>query len=179
MSSWKPKYLVLAPFRDTSTDLQLLIYDQRDLSNPPKHRIVLADARIDSKVSSFKWLSKGAIPFVIVANTRKFYLAANTKTDFDEWMELIKPENKYSPSASVSTRISRHRGRDEDVRSVYSATSEYPFDDCASVASTCRTQYLDETRSNVSNVDTLSFYADPILTPYELTLMGEQAPARK
>ncbi|KAL2918972.1 hypothetical protein HK105_201242 [Polyrhizophydium stewartii] len=64
---------------------------------------------------------------------------------------------------------------DDDARSVYSAAdSEYydnddDNDDAVSVAS--------GVSFASSRVDTLSFYSDPVLTPYELTVMGDPSAA--
>lgn len=70
LAPWKQKYVVVAARRDTD-DMQLLIYDQRDISNPPKHRLILSDCRVDAIETSFKRLKKGAVPFTVHANSRK------------------------------------------------------------------------------------------------------------
>jgi hypothetical protein len=65
-------------------------------------------------------------------------------------------------------------GRDDwDARSCYSVTSEYPEEDDEKSVTTAHSRKEDQ-MSNVSNLDTLSFYSDPILTPYELTVMGDR-----
>ncbi|KAI8911121.1 translation initiation factor eIF3 subunit 135-domain-containing protein, partial [Gorgonomyces haynaldii] len=170
LAQWKTKYLVLCPYRDS--DLQLLVFDQRDTSKPPKHRIILSEARIDAhgQMGAFKLLAKGATPFTISGNGRKFYFATHTKIELDDWMQYF--EIKRRPRQATQSE-------NWDTRSVYSVATEYQHDDdCVSVVSgmtrmTTNTRYEDDVKSAVSNVDTLSFYADPILTPYELSLMGD------
>ena len=71
LAQWKQKYIVLVPQRE---GLELCVYDQRDTSLPPKHRIKLSEARVDTQtktLGTFKFLKKGATPFTIFANTRK------------------------------------------------------------------------------------------------------------
>ncbi|KAI8925077.1 hypothetical protein BC831DRAFT_512763, partial [Entophlyctis helioformis] len=109
---WRQKYLVLS--LDTSTSRQasvspasatagpayvLSIYDDRDLSKPPKHEIVVADMRVDTgdgvntktgaSASGFSGLRKGTVPFVLFSNKRKFHLAAQTQTDREEWLQAL------------------------------------------------------------------------------------------
>ncbi|EPZ35990.1 hypothetical protein O9G_004809 [Rozella allomycis CSF55] len=79
-SSWKPKWIVLYD----SPVLTLHIYDQRSHASPPyqaKHII-----------NPLKLKRCG---FVIITGERKFYLAANTIEERDEWLEILKSKCTY------------------------------------------------------------------------------------
>ncbi|KAJ3288645.1 hypothetical protein HK104_008043 [Borealophlyctis nickersoniae] len=119
ISHWRLKYLVLLP-RDpassaaahTSThgtsssssskcDFVLQIFDQVDQIRPPKHEIYLRDAQVHvpgTTVSQAKFagLKRGAAGFVVYTRQRKFYFAAQTKGDRDDWLSILQPDSHNS-----------------------------------------------------------------------------------
>ncbi|KAI8588718.1 hypothetical protein BDZ88DRAFT_177724 [Geranomyces variabilis] len=212
LSHWRLKYVVLS--ETNSGEAKLLVYDQVDQSRPPKHEIWLHGATIDvltgSKTGGSK---KGSAPFVVADRKRKFYFAAQTRGDRDDWLAILKPDpSSHIPAsdprrATINGRsISRQSGRNgsptmrrsnsvryrsysrqrdsDDTISVRSfetsvsgadimdnsdAVSVYSMASSRAVGST-----LEDGGSSIasSRVDTLSFCSEPVLTPQELTLMG-------
>ncbi|KAH6561962.1 hypothetical protein BASA62_009480 [Batrachochytrium salamandrivorans] len=116
-AKWRKKFLVLS-LDTTRTGLKgqdaryvLFLYEDRDMSKPPKHEIEVSDLRIDStgngaglgsSVSS--GLKKHTAPFIIYSNKRKFYLAAQVQIDRDEWLELLTRLSSKSPSGRAQTQ---------------------------------------------------------------------------
>ncbi|KAI8816801.1 translation initiation factor eIF3 subunit 135-domain-containing protein [Fimicolochytrium jonesii] len=218
LAHWRLKYLVLVGSPDSyGSPMKLLVYDQVDQSRPPKHEIALRDASVDElagpKVASVK---KGAAPFLIVDKKRKFYFAAQTRGDRDDWFAILKPaplkprhpsaagqrratisgrNHSSRPGLSPTLRRSnsslRYRSfscqRDDDAMSTCSfetsASGMDPMDnsDAVSVYSIASSRgnssTLDDGRSSVasSRFETLSFCSEPVLTPQELTLMGNSS----
>ncbi|KAI9014870.1 translation initiation factor eIF3 subunit 135-domain-containing protein [Gaertneriomyces semiglobifer] len=213
LTHWRQKYLVLSG-DDRNAPYKLSIYDQVDQSKPAKHEVLIGEARVEAlseaKVSGLK---KGAAPFVVIAQQRKFYFAAQTRTDRDAWVAaLCAGGSRSTPSSghnqerratinhtfraphgldhhrplyrsgSVKYRTPSRR-LDDDAVSVYSFATSMDNDDAASVytsmsrtSSFCQKDYGDETRSIASSrLETLSFCSEPVLTPQELTLMGNSS----
>ncbi|KAI8895724.1 translation initiation factor eIF3 subunit 135-domain-containing protein [Globomyces pollinis-pini] len=198
LALWRPKYMVLVPL---PKGLVLWIYDDRDQTKLPKHEILVNELRLESKPVKFARLPKGAVSFTITANTRKFYLATHNRGDYDEWFDLLIPKRvehqQTTPPApqggfesqvaglwrSVSRQTMRaKRPIDDDARSVYSVASQGDEEDMMSVVSgttrTASTFALEKEEGSTvsSTVETLSFCSEPVLTPYELTLMGVEKP---
>ncbi|RKO86164.1 hypothetical protein BDK51DRAFT_47193 [Blyttiomyces helicus] len=96
LAQWRPKYLVL-------TDTYLQIHDQNDPSRPPKHLVRIADAVIECGDGSGKGGGGrgGGAPFVVHAKDRKFYFAANTRGDRDDWLLHLDPNLVPSPPGST------------------------------------------------------------------------------
>jgi hypothetical protein len=175
LASWKPKYLKVVQDKNSNEHI-LMIFDQRDTTKSAKHACKTSDIKITSDNGAFKRLKRGACPFTLFANSRKFYLAAHTRAEFDDWMNVLAPRNRgmlSSPSFSsqmsappLPPRQSRYfQNRDDsDAKSVYS-NYEYTEneDDAISVASsysraTSATQYEDDRASNVSGLETLVLF---------------------
>lgn len=77
---------------------------------------------------------------------------ASRQKNYDDW----DARSVYSVATTA------HGAREDDMVSVVSTASRYtPFPQDADI------------ESLVSNVDTLSFYNEPILSPYELTTIAE------
>ncbi|TPX68750.1 hypothetical protein SpCBS45565_g02959 [Spizellomyces sp. 'palustris'] len=198
ITHWRLKYLVL--LASDENDARLQIFDQVDQSRPPKHEIWLRDASV--AVWDGSGAKKGSAPFVVVDRKRKFYFAAQTKGERDDWLAILQPSidaplqtakpthhrratitsRTFSPTSSPPLRRSNsaHRyrtwsrrgdedtmstwsgmDRDSDAVSVYSVMTSKGDERCNSVAS--------------SRVETLSFCSEPVLTPQELTLMGNSS----
>jgi hypothetical protein len=81
---------------------------------------------------------------------------------------------KLSPRIAMPVRQKVLKD-DWDTKSCYSVNSEYPDDDASNISSIVhRLQVTSEYEASiVSNMDTLSFHTDPILTPQDLLDMGE------
>lgn len=71
IAPWRSKFVVITASRDTDGDHEILVYDQRDLSFAPKHKILLSECSIDVPKKTFSRLKKGAVPFAVFANSRK------------------------------------------------------------------------------------------------------------
>ncbi|KAJ3161299.1 hypothetical protein HDU86_007081 [Geranomyces michiganensis] len=103
LSHWRLKYLVLS--ETSAGEAKLLVYDQVDQSRPAKHEIWLHGAIIDvltgSKTNGSK---KGSAPFIVADRKRKFYFAAQTRGDRDDWLAILKPPPSSKPAASDPRR---------------------------------------------------------------------------
>ncbi|KAJ3261190.1 hypothetical protein HK103_006499 [Boothiomyces macroporosus] len=190
LAIWRSKYLVLVPL---PKGVVLWIYDDIDQTKLPKHELLVHDIKIDTQPQKYSRLSKSAVPFTIFCNSRKYHLAALTKSDFEEWVNVLsntnQPENKVKRSTSYYSQPERPFSRqsrstrryDDDARSVYSVASQGNEEDdtmsvisASSRAMSCISLDRDADSTRSSNVDTLSFCSEPVLTPMELTLMGSE-----
>ncbi|KAJ3314956.1 hypothetical protein HDV04_004756 [Boothiomyces sp. JEL0838] len=133
LAIWRSKYLVLVPL---PKGVVLWIYDDIDQTKLPKHELLVHDIKIDTQPQKYSRLSKSAVPFTIFCNNRKYHLAALTKSDFEEWVNVLsntnQPENKVKRSTSYYSQPERPFSRqsrstrryDDDARSVYSVASQ-------------------------------------------------------
>ncbi|KAI8913757.1 translation initiation factor eIF3 subunit 135-domain-containing protein [Powellomyces hirtus] len=204
LAHWRLKYLVLAGGSEyTKGDARLLVYDQVDQSRPPKHEIWLRDATVDILVGNkTSGVKKGAAPFIVSDRKRKFYFAAQTRGDRDDWLAILKAPSPthhasratitgarsasrlatQSPGMRRSNSVryrSYSRQREDDAMSTCSfETDVQDTSDAVSVYSMASSRAvgssMEDGRSSVasSRVETLSFCSEPVLTPQELTLMG-------
>lgn len=204
LSQWKLKYLILL---NTGT---LQILDQCGQSAPPKHQIRIEDCQIEVITGSggissgliatgpIKLGKKAVNPFIIYSRQRKFYFAAQTLGDGEDWLNLLLPLSQRSkPLKRAGTLLDIRRGNslsapqrggapilrsrsmrfnDEEEDGVDSQSGG-DFDDCASVVSSLAPSIMEaeEMRSSTS-FETLSFCSEPVLTPYELQTMGANTP---
>ncbi|KAJ3010407.1 hypothetical protein HKX48_007407, partial [Thoreauomyces humboldtii] len=101
LSHWRLKYLVLRPSETTGiAGARLLVYDQIDQTKPPKHEILLKETTVDVLVGNKAGgVKKGAAPFIVSDRKRKFYFAAQTRGERDDWLAILKP----SPSRLASS----------------------------------------------------------------------------
>jgi hypothetical protein len=182
-AQWKPKFISMVPkFKGYS----LLVYDDRDQTKKPKHDIPVQEVRIEVKPAKFALLSRGAVPFTLYAKGRKFHFACHTKTEHQEWIQLIENLcNNLDESGNgddlerSASRLQRKRYDDSDARSIYSVASQNDDDETMSVisgVSNATSNYEREERHSIvsSTVDTLSFCSEPVLTPYELNMLGSE-----
>lgn len=89
-------------------------------------------------------------------------------------MQSFKQVQSQSSNNSTIKPAHLPSNRDDwDVKSCYSVNSEFPDEEFSYQPSLAALNREDDVKSNVSNVDTLSFHSDPILTPHELILMGD------
>ncbi|KAJ3365891.1 hypothetical protein HDU91_002046 [Kappamyces sp. JEL0680] len=162
----------------SSKGLSLHLYDNLN-DTRPKHEIDVKNIQIEKNTSKFVMLSRNAVPFTVYTRSRKFYLATSTGEDFTEWMAVLQPaERQVSPAPSNHQGpYAKSRRDDSDARSVYSvATHGADEDDTMSVvsASSRGTMAMREDASVGSNLETLSFSSEPVLTPYELSVLGQE-----
>lgn len=133
--------------------------------------------RIDSKPEKYLLLPKNAVSFKIVTVSRKFYLAANTRGEFEEWFAIlgqlghsVEGHNVHDEISRSFTQLMRPKSRidDSDARSVYSAASREDEDDTFSIVSgTSKDTSLTDRESLISNTtsnfDTLVFIFNIVL----------------
>lgn len=194
LATWKPKFILLVALQDGHS---LYIYDDRDVSKNPKHEINLSEIRIDSKTMHYFLLPKGAVAFKLWTANRKFYLASNTRAQYEEWISvIIQMYPSIGHDTPIINEISRTFARlmrpksaldDSDAKSVYSVACRDDEDDNISIYSTSSkatgfisngeiASVVSRNESTVSsNFDTLSFRSEPVLTTNELTLMGSES----
>ncbi|KAJ1345340.1 hypothetical protein BSLG_000853 [Batrachochytrium salamandrivorans] len=117
-AKWRKKFLVLS-LDTTRTGLKgqdaryvLFLYEDRDMSKPPKHEIEVSDLRIDStgngaglgsSVSS--GLKKHTAPFIIYSNKRKVCHIYDIKLGFFWSTFVFGYAWGYSPSKKCSLRL--------------------------------------------------------------------------
>ncbi|KAI9353876.1 hypothetical protein BDR26DRAFT_929090 [Obelidium mucronatum] len=118
-AQWKLKYLVLTV--NLKNQPSLKVFDQCDQSKPPKYLIELKDAALELVPAKKDGVAvaagaagfgkKGFVPFIVYARQRKFYFAAQTKRDSDEWLAAIHPHtNQRSAEKGLrGTHQSHHQ----------------------------------------------------------------------
>jgi hypothetical protein len=108
--------------------------------------------------------------------------------EHQEWMNLFanlgeakgetRPLEQEVDHSFARFMRPKSRFDDSDARSVYSVATNDDEDTMSVVSGTSRVSSVldrDERQSTVStNVDTLSFCSEPVLTPYELTMLGNE-----
>ncbi|ORY42164.1 hypothetical protein BCR33DRAFT_718365 [Rhizoclosmatium globosum] len=206
-AQWKLKFLVLSTsFSPHQTTVK--VFDQCDQSKPPKYVIELKDAAMEMVPVKREGVAvaagaagfgrKGFVPFVVYAKQRKFYFAAQTKSDSDEWLAALAPFLNNRQNISKNPRGFNHQshvqiqkpnqgfihtsqsvpnvgGRKSRTASVYQ--NDDVEDDAVSVVSSVGSLMIDgggeDGKSySSSTFETLSFCSEPVLTQQELLAMG-------
>ncbi|TPX48024.1 hypothetical protein SeMB42_g02028 [Synchytrium endobioticum] len=84
LSGWKLKFLILRQNLSREAYPVLLVFDKRDPSAPVKHEIDLRGARVIVEAESGNGMG-----FSVEARDRKYKFIAQTKSDRDEWVNII------------------------------------------------------------------------------------------
>ncbi|KAJ3051217.1 hypothetical protein HK097_007820 [Rhizophlyctis rosea] len=110
-SQWKLKFLVLTA--DTHhREFVLRVFDTVDQSRGPKHEVLCREMRVvcveteGGSMGKYIGLKKGGAPFLVVWRGRKFYFAAQTRGDRDDWLAILQHHTKQpivnNPHSSTS-----------------------------------------------------------------------------
>ena len=169
-SPWRTKFIELI---STSRGSCLRVFDSREQLHP-KHEIMLDNVSIDRMGSTWRLLKKSAVPFTLICSNRKYYFAALSKNEMEEWMFHFNSA-KYERKLSTHEIRPHSRQVDEDTRSVYSVyTQGEDNDSISNFTSISRKQSkseFDDESTVGSHMETLSFYSEPVLTEHELHMM--------
>ncbi|KAJ3019310.1 UNVERIFIED_CONTAM: hypothetical protein HDU68_010726 [Siphonaria sp. JEL0065] len=116
-AQWKLKYLVLTV--NLNHQATLKIFELCDQSKPPKYIIELRDAALEMVPTKKEGVAvsagaagfgkKGFVPFIVYARQRKFYLAAQTKRDSDEWLTSLHPHINQRSNNGNTTMTQKGR----------------------------------------------------------------------
>ncbi|KAJ3198191.1 hypothetical protein HDU82_001276 [Entophlyctis luteolus] len=110
-AQWKLKYFVLVS-ASPQTGAILRVFEQCDQSRSAKYTIELKDAAIEimaqvkdkpSAAGAAGFGKKGFCPFIVYAKQRKFYFAAQTKIDGENWINALRPQLSQPKTAGNQT----------------------------------------------------------------------------
>ena len=169
-SPWRIKFIEL---ENTSRGSCLLVFNSREQLHP-KHEILLENVKIDRVGTSWTLLKRGCIPFTLICSNRKYYLAALSKVEMEEWMfhlNSVQYERKLG-SREIGPKL---RDLEEDARSVYSVYTQgedsISLPHSASISRKESKNEFDDESTVGSCMETLSFCSEPVLTEQELNIM--------
>ncbi|TPX34212.1 hypothetical protein SmJEL517_g03125 [Synchytrium microbalum] len=101
LSGWKLKFLILRDSLTADARPVLLVFDRRDPSAPVKHEVDLRGARVSLEESG-----SAGCGFSVEARDRKYLFYAQTKSDRDEWVNIIsdatQPASSYTKSQPIA-----------------------------------------------------------------------------